>query len=105
MPIIPLKQSATIEKMGERNDYGEAEVIETFSLICRADEKTQVVKNQVGKEVVSTVELLFDRMANIGYDDTVTFTNELGVTISRQPLSIEPIRMINGKPILTAVYL
>lgn len=105
MAIIPLKQVVTVHKPGGRNDFGEVIPGESFTLKCRADERTQVVKNQIGEEVVSSVELLFDKLPDISYDDTIEYENELGVTIKRKPVNIEPIRMINGKPTLTAVYL
>lgn len=105
MAIIPLKQTATIRKPDEVDKWGNVTPSEPFDLNCRADEVTEVVKNQLGNEVVSSVQLLFDKIPNISYDDEIEFTNELDVTIRRKPVNIEPYRMPNGKPTLTAVYL
>ena len=105
MAIVPLKQTAIIHKPGGKDDWGRDLPGETIVLKCRADERTEVVKNQLGEEVVSSVQLMFDKLPDISYDDTIEFTNELGVTVKRKPVNIEPIRAINGKPMLTAVYL
>lgn len=105
MAIIPLKQSATITKPGTMDDWGNGTQGETNILKCRADETVKTVVNTLGKEVVSNVSLLFDKLPNIAYDDEISYSNELGVTIKRKPVLISPIRMINGKPTLTEVHL
>lgn len=105
MAVIPLKQKALVHKPGSVDDWGEVTPGQTIEMRCRADEKTEVVKNPQGEEVVSGVQFLFDKLPNIRYDDVIEYTNELGVTVKRKPVNIEPIRMINGKPTLTAVYL
>lgn len=105
MALIPLKQSAIIHKPAVVDDWGEVTSLPPFTLKCRADEKTEVVKNPQGTEVVSGVQFLFDKLPAITYDDVIEYKNELDVTIKRKPVKIEPIRMINGKPTLTAVYL
>lgn len=104
MAIIPLKQSVTIQRKGEPDEWGEGGVSTSFTLKCRVDERTQVVQNQLGTEVVSGMEITLDKLPDVRYDDVIEYTNELGVTIRRTPIKIEPIRMINGKPALTAVY-
>lgn len=105
MAIIPLKQRVTVHKPDITDDWGEVTAQPPITLKCRADEKTEVVVGQTGEEVVSGVSFLFDKLPNISYDDVIEFTNELGVSVKRKPVKIEPIRMINGKPTLTAVYL
>ncbi len=105
MAIVPMKQTATIRRPGATDEWGETTSPEyIFTLKCRVDERTQVVQNRLGDEVVSGMELLFDKLADIRYDDVISYMNELGVTVERTPIKIEPIRMINGKPAMTAVY-
>ena len=105
MALIPLKQSVLIHKPAIVDDWGEFTSLPPVSLKCRADERTDVVKNQLGAEVVSGVQLMFDKIPAITYDDVIEYKNELDVTVKRKPIKIEPIRMINGKPTLTQVYL
>lgn len=105
MAIIPLKQKATIHKPEITDDWGVVTAFPPITLKCRADERSVVVKNQLGNEVVSGVQFMFDKLPDIAYDDVIEFTNELGVTVKRMPINIEPIRMPNGKPTLTQVYL
>ncbi|MEK3776851.1 hypothetical protein MHB85_20320 [Paenibacillus sp. FSL K6-4396] len=47
--------------------------------------------------------ILLDKLPDITYDDTITYTNELGVTIARKPVAIKPRRMLSGRPVLTEV--
>lgn len=105
MAMIPLKQMVLIHKPAIVDDWGEVTAQEPITLKCRADEKTDVVKNPQGAEVVSGVQLMFDKLPAISYDDVIEYKNELDVTVKRKPVKIEPIRMPNGKPTLTAVYL
>lgn len=105
MALIPLKQSVLIHKPAIVDDWGEVTAQPPITMKCRADERTDVVKNPQGAEVVSGVQLLFDKLPAISYDDVIEYTNEIGVTVKRKPVKIEPIRMVNGKPALTTVYL
>lgn len=107
MPIIPLKQHAYVEKWTDGNDdgWGTGGFGEPIEYKVRASETIEKVTNQLGEEVVASVKLIFDKLPDISYADRISFTNENGVTISREPLSMKPIRMVNGKPTLTAIYL
>jgi hypothetical protein len=106
MPLIPMKQTVTITPQGETDSWGNVITPSTpYTLKCRAEETTAKVQNQVGDEVVSSLTLYFDKLPNIKYDDTIEFINELGNTISGMPIKIEPVRGINGKPMMTNVYL
>ncbi|MGN7387727.1 hypothetical protein [Sporosarcina sp. SAFN-015] len=105
MALIPLKQRALVHKPAERDPWGETKKLPPIAYKCRADEITEIVKNVAGAEVVSGVQIMFDKLPNIRYDDEIEYTNELGVTVKRKPVKIEPIRMLNGKPTMTVVYL
>lgn len=97
----------TVEKWSNGNNDGwdSGGFGEPIEYKVRASETIEKVKNKLGEEVVASVKLYFDKLPEISYDDRITYTNENGVKISREPLSMRPIRMINGKPTLTAVYL
>lgn len=106
MALIPLKQTVHINRPGETDEWGEVITEpQRFPVKCRVDERSQVVQNQLGDEVVSGAEITFDKLADIRYTDLIEYTNELDVTIKRNPIRIEPVRMINGKATLTAVYI
>lgn len=103
--IVPLKQTALIHKPDVYDDWGDIVRQPSYELICRAVERTEVVKNQQGQEVVSSVKIRFDRMQDIRYDDAIEYTNEIGVTIKRKPLSIGYNRWFDGKAVFTVVHL
>lgn len=105
MAVVPLKQTVYVHKPEIVDDWGIVTPQEPISMRCRADEVTEVVTSNTGDEVVSGVQFLFDKLPNIAYDDVIEYTNELDVTIKRNPVRIEPIRGVNGKAMLTAVYL
>lgn len=107
MAVIPLKQTASVRKWLATNDDGWAveDWSEPIAYKVRATEKVEIVTNQLGEEKTASVKLLFDKLPDITYVDEITYINELDVKITRTPLSIKPIRMINGKPTLTAIHL
>ena len=107
MAIVPLKQTVYVRKLSADNSDGwdVDEYGESIEYKVRATEQVEKVMNKLGEEVTASVKILFDKLPDISYDDIVIFTNELGVKIERQPLSIRPIRMVNGKTTLTAVHL
>lgn len=116
MALLPLKQTVTVRKKITGGDDGwEVETwSEPITMKCRATETIKTVsssslsdglRRNVDEQITATLVLLFDKLPDIDYDTLITFTNELGVTISRTPVLIQPIRMINGKPSMTEVHL
>lgn len=99
-----MKQTVTIRRPDGRDDWGNPIPGETYEYPCRVDEKTQVITNQYGEEAVSSAEIMLWKLVDIRYDDVIEFTNELGVTIKRKPVKIEPLRWFDGKPRYTVVY-
>ncbi len=105
MPIVPMKQSVTITRKSGSDGWGGGNAEETFALRCRVDEKTEIVQNQFGEESVSSAQIMFDKLADVRYDDDIHYVDELGREIKRKPLRIEPVRHINNKAIITLVFL
>lgn len=107
MAIIPLKQTATVRKYNSNyNDGWDVEQYgDAIEFKVRATEKFELVTNQLGEEITSSVKLTFDKFPDIGYDDLVAYENEHGDRIERKPIAIKPVRMVNGKPTLTGVWL
>lgn len=104
MAVIPLKQKIAVERAGVKDEWGES-LRESLTFKCRVDEGAKLVKNRAGAEVVSSAQILLDKIADVRYDDYISYTNELGDTIREQPISISVIRNIAGKPLLTEVAL
>lgn len=104
MAIIPLKQTVIVTKPGTSDGWGGAVPGAKVMYKARVTDETKIVKNRLGEEAVSSMTIIFDKLPDIRYDDVITYTNELGDTIERTPLAIEPKRMLNGKPIITEVY-
>jgi len=86
------------------DEWGNGTESSPYTLSARVDETTMVVPNQLGNETVSGMLIWLDKLAAITYDDTIEYTNELGVTVKRKPLKIEPFRGISGKAEMTVVY-
>lgn len=105
MALLPLKQTVILKRKGEVDRWGN-EITPPVEkpMKCRIDEGSKVVQNSLGEEVVAGMEITFDKLADIQYTDTLEYTNELGKTIVRNPIRVEVVRAINGKPLLTVVY-
>lgn len=104
MALIPLKQRIKVYPVGEKDEWGNSAEPEPYTLKARVDEETTVVQNRLGEEAVSGMTIMLDKLAAITYDDTIEYTNELGVTVKRKPIKIEPVRLPSGKPTLTTIY-
>lgn len=105
MALIPLKQSVIVRKKGSEDEWGVVIPGEELTYKARVDNVVKEVKNRVGKEVISTAQVWLNKYPSISYEDKFIYTDEHGNTIERLPELIDPIRMINGKPTLTIVYL
>lgn len=104
MAYIPLKQTVTVTKPGVDDGWGGATPGDVITYKARATEETNVVTNQYGEEATTSLRIILDKLPDVSYDDVITYTNELGVTVERNPVSIEVKRGLNGKPLLTEVF-
>ena len=106
MPIVPMKQTVTITPAtGVMDDFNRLQYGTPVSVKCRFQETiTLVTSIASGKEAVSKATIFFDGLIDIDEKTRIEYTNENGVTVTRSPLSIAVKRHINGKPILTVVY-
>jgi hypothetical protein len=108
MAILPLKQTVIIQRGDTLDEWGNVTPSETISMKCRVDEGStlQVYRSagtKISETVVASARILFDKLADIRETDTIVFTNELGLTIKKNPIEINVKRGANGKPILTEV--
>lgn len=104
MAIIPLKQTITVAKSAGLDGWGEPILGDELTFKARVTETTKVVTNSTGEEATATLRIVLDKLADISYDDAITYENELGVIVTREPLKIEVKRHISGRPILTEVF-
>ncbi|KYC67176.1 hypothetical protein B4100_3812 [Heyndrickxia coagulans] len=83
------------------------------ALKCRVQEGAKLVRtsttaaNTTGiqaSEVVSNAQIYLDKLADVALTDKFEYTNELGVTLTWAPITIEIKRDVGGKPMLTIVY-
>jgi hypothetical protein len=102
--IVPLKQTITVTKAAELDGWAKPTPGEEVTLKARVTEETKIVTNAAGEEAVTSLRILLDKLAEVSYDDTITYTDEFGVTVARKPLSIAPKRMLSGRAIVTEVY-
>ena len=110
MAILPMKQTVTINRGDVLDDWGNVTPEQSYTLKCRIEEGVALrsyrsVGMTSSEVVVATARILFDKLADIRTTDTLVFTNELGVTIEKNPIEINVKRGANGKPILTEVVI
>ncbi len=110
MAMIPMKQEVTVERGEMIDEWGNTIPEDQFILNCRVDEGSFLVEyrassNVSSREVVAKVRILLDQLADIRFDDVITYTNELDEEIKGSPKKIDVKRHINGKPIMTEVFI
>lgn len=103
MAWIPLRQSVTVYPPGS-DDPWNPEPAEPFMLQCRFQENTEVVRNQHGAEVVSSAQIFLDKYAPVTVNHTFEYVDESGTTTKYTPHNVARKRWLNGKAILTVVY-
>jgi hypothetical protein len=116
MAVLPMKQTVTIIRSGDQtddwlDDWGNPQESESFELKCRIEEGSILTRQMSGtgsgtssvETIVANARILFDKLADIRQTDTIVFTNELGITIEKNPKEINVKRGASGKPILTEV--
>ncbi|MCU6709353.1 hypothetical protein M6D81_11605 [Paenibacillus sp. J5C_2022] len=105
MALIPLKQEVTVYPKAPSDDpWNPSPGSVPFTLKCRFQEGTAVVTDQHGREVVSSAQIFFDKFAPIKATDEYGYVDETGSERRYLPLKTERKRWLNGKAILTVVY-
>lgn len=104
MAIIPLKQTVEVTKAGVSDGWGNAVPGEVVTLKARVTEETNIVTNQAGEEAVTGLRIILDKLADISYDDVITYTNELDVTVARKPVKIGIKRWLSSKAAITELF-
>lgn len=133
MAIIPMRQHVFISRAAEDDDGKEliddwgnpvtpeekTYFISPYQTIlddgrimipCRIAEGSELVTNSSGGNVTNSAEvararILIDKLADIRYTDEISYTNELGITITRKPKEINVKRLMSSKPVLTEVFI
>jgi hypothetical protein len=102
MALIPLKQTITVTPPGS-DDPWDPQPSVPYTLKCRVQEGTKLVRNSNGQEVISVAQIYLDKLAEITLSDRISYTDENGNVREFIPLAIEVKRNLGGKPILTVI--
>jgi hypothetical protein len=117
MALVEMNQSIII-KHAQLDENGDPKLDEmgyplepvSVSYNCRVDEGSKLVKfmnsgNVTGQTPVIKARILLDGLVGVRYEDSVVYTNELGVTVERVPDEINVKRWIDGSPLMTEVFI
>jgi len=104
MAWVPLKQTVTVIPPGNDDPWNPTPAADPFELRCRFQEETSLVRNQHGAEVVSSAQIFLDKFAPVSASHTFLYTDETGATTTYAPINVARKRWLNGKAILTVVY-
>lgn len=112
MAIIPMKQTVTrIRMIGD--EWEGTQTTDRTTLKCRVQEGAKLIRSNASansatgiqsSEVVSSAQIYFDKLADVALTDRFEYTNELGISLTWAPITIEVKRDVGGKPMLTIVY-
>jgi|SRR5690625_773774 len=110
MAVIPMRQEITITRGESVDEWGNTIPNEPIKLNCRVDEGSFLVKNRASgnvssREVVANARILLDKLVDIRYEDVIIYKNELNQEVKQTPKKITIKRHINGKPLLTEVFI
>ena len=114
MAIIPMKQTAVIVKnnLTSSDGWGGNLTSGSIPVKCRFVERSQLyktaaglkdVRDSKGKEVVFKGTFTFNKSLDLNLHDKIEFTNEMGVTHSYTPITIDVIRNLSGRAVATLV--
>lgn len=103
MALIPLRQSITVYPPGN-DDPWNPEPSVPFALKCRFQESIEVVRNQHGAEVVSSAQIFLAKDAEVTVNHTFVYEDENGTKTTYTPHNVTRKRWLNGKSILTVVF-
>jgi hypothetical protein len=106
MAMIPLKQTITVHPPAadSSDPWNPSPTPEPFTLKCRYQENVERVRNQHGDEVVSSAQIFLDKYAPVTVNHDFSYTDESGLTTRYKPHTVARKRWLNGKAILTVVY-
>ncbi len=105
MALIPLKNTVTIRSGGSVDAWGNPTYDSESTHKCRIDEKTELVRNQNGSEVVSNIQILIEKTVSVSYDDEISFKLADGKKVDDKPIAIGRLKDISGNVLFTAVSL
>ncbi len=105
MALIPLKDTVTIRTGSSVDAWGNPTYSSETTHKCRIDEKTELVRNQNGAEVVSNIQILIEKTVSVSYDDEVAFNLSDGTSKTEKPIAIERLKDVSGKVLFTVVSL
>lgn len=105
MAGIPMKQFVDVHKSKASDGWGGKTSTEVITHKVRVEETIETVTDRSGNEITTTMKVYFDKLADISYEDTIEYTNELGVTVKRKPTKITMPRLLSSKVFLTIVWL
>lgn len=100
--MIPMRQTVMVRKPAGLDAWGEALPGQERAYRCRIDSTTEVVVNRDGREVISKATILITGVADVGYDDKLEWSDELGLHTER-PVNVTVLRDFGGKPLFTKV--
>lgn len=103
MAMIPLKQTITVYPPGNDDPWNPTPT-DPYELRCRFQEGVEVVSDVHGKDAVSSAQIFLDKYADVSVAHTVKYTAEDGVERTYNPINVGRKRWLNGKTLLTVVY-
>ena len=104
MALIPLKQTVRMFAAFDPNNPPPNYDPEGIALRCRLQEGTEIVADAHGRDVVSSAQIYLNRFAPVTPDAEYEYTDESGETRRYRTVTTARKRWLNGKTVLTVVY-
>jgi hypothetical protein len=101
--MINLPHKVTLKTGGELDVWGQPTQGRSVTKDARVDQRTRLVRDMNGKDVVSSAQIVLKGDVAVKYEDTLEWTDAFGNKYARKPLSIELLSDLSGKPLFVKV--
>ncbi|MDC3413964.1 hypothetical protein [Terrihalobacillus insolitus] len=101
--MIPTPHSITVIKSNGLDAWGEPIEGEVIEIQGNLRTQTKVVRNNNGKEVVSSYTILFVGFVDVKHEDKVRFTEPNGEVKTLDPINVKFMRDLDGSVAFTRI--
>lgn len=105
--FVPMVHKVTVTSASKELDAWGLPVASSYEIEYRArvtyNTSRKTIQVTSGEEVVYTAEILLEGVPAITFSDTIMFTDSIGNSVEKKPLSIQYKNDFSGSPILVKV--
>lgn len=105
LDLLPMRDMIKVTNSGGLDDWGmpiESKPVEIYGNY-RYNTKRSTIATDNGDEITYSADVYLPYDTEISYDSTITFIDELGTEVKKQPITIQHKRDVWGSPMVLRV--